>query len=51
MSGYIDWEEFLVALSILKSGKEDEKIEFFFTMYDEDHSGGLSFEEIKEVGV
>jgi len=22
MSGYIDWEEFLIALSILKSGKE-----------------------------
>jgi Ca2+-binding EF-hand superfamily protein len=47
--GTISWDEFMTAMSIMYNGTFDQKIDLFFNVYDQDGSGSLSFQEIKEL--
>jgi Ca2+-binding EF-hand superfamily protein len=48
-SGYIDWEEFLQAMSVVMKGSNEDKLDLFFRLYDDDQSGTLTFDEIRDV--
>jgi Ca2+-binding EF-hand superfamily protein len=45
-SKFIDWKEFLTAMSTLQCGTAEQKLELFFNLYDTDANGNLSFPEI-----
>lgn len=36
-------------MSVISYGSNDQQIDMFFQVYDEDHNGGLSYEEIKRI--
>ncbi|ESO07196.1 hypothetical protein HELRODRAFT_76395 [Helobdella robusta] len=48
-SGYIDFKEFILTLSIASRGTKDEKLLWAFRLYDRDHSGFLTENEIVQV--
>lgn len=48
-SGTISWEEYLVAMDIMCNGTYEQQIDLFFTVYDTDGNGSLSFEEIRNL--
>jgi Ca2+-binding EF-hand superfamily protein len=45
-SGFIEWEEFLRAMSTVRCGTYEEKINLFFNLFDADGNGVLTFSEI-----
>ena len=45
----IDLNEYLQAMSILTNGNQGEQIDMFFSVYDTDGNGSLSFGEIKDL--
>ena len=47
--GYLNWEEFLKAMSVIQFGSLSQQIDMLFRMYDTDFSGTLSFDEIREL--
>ena len=47
--GYLSWEEFLQAMSVIYFGSVSQQIDMIFKMYDSDLSGTLSYDEIKEL--
>lgn len=47
--GYLCWEEFLKAMSVIYFGSLPQQIDMLFKMYDADLSGTLSFDEICEL--
>jgi Ca2+-binding EF-hand superfamily protein len=47
--GSISWEEFLGAMDIIWNGGLEEKLDLFFSVYDKDGNGALSFWEIQEL--
>ena len=48
-NGAISWEEYLVAMDVMFNGTYEQQIDLFFTVYDTDGNGNLSFEEIKNL--
>ena len=47
--GYLSWEEFLKAMSVIYFGSLSQQIDMLFKMYDSDLSGTLNFEEISNL--
>jgi Ca2+-binding EF-hand superfamily protein len=47
--GFLTWEEFLKAMSVIQFGSLSMQIDMMFKMYDSDLSGTLSFQEIREL--
>jgi Ca2+-binding EF-hand superfamily protein len=47
--GAISWEEYLTAMDVMFNGSYEQQIDLFFTVYDTDGNGNLSFEEIKNL--
>lgn len=47
--GYLSWEEFLKAMSVIYFGSLPQQIDMLFKMYDSDLSGTLSFKEISNL--
>ena len=45
-SGFLNWEKFLKLMGIIKAKTQDEKIDLFIKIADEDGNGNLSREEI-----
>ncbi|XP_013380849.1 neuronal calcium sensor 2 [Lingula anatina] len=48
-SGAIDFKEFLVAISITKSGEPEEKLALAFRLYDIDRNGTIEEHEMTEI--
>lgn len=48
-NGLLSWEEYLSAMDIMYNGTYEEQIDLFFTVYDTDGNGNLSFEEIRNL--
>lgn len=48
-SGQIDFKEFLIAISITKSGKPEDKLELAFRLYDIDRNGLIEEHEMVEI--
>lgn len=48
-NGAITWEEYLAAMDVMFNGTYEQQIDLFFTVYDTDGNGNLSFEEIKNL--
>ena len=48
-SGSIDWKEFLKAMSTLEMGRNEDKIDLYFKLYDPESSGKLSFDNVKHL--
>lgn len=48
-SGELEMKEFLVVLSMFTSSSESDKLKFSFMMYDEDGSGFLEADEVKQL--
>ncbi|CAF1397780.1 unnamed protein product [Adineta ricciae] len=48
-SGYMDFMEFLLAVSLTSSKDPKRKIELFFAMYDIDHNGLIDSNEMRSV--
>lgn len=42
----IEWAEFLEAMSALEKGSREDRTAFLFKVYDEDHDGGISKDEL-----
>jgi len=47
--GYIDFRQFLTTLSVQLKGSFDEKLMWLFNLYDTDHSGNISRENLLEM--
>ena len=45
-SGFLDWQKFLRLMGIIKAKTQDEKIDLFIKIADDDMNGKLSREEI-----
>jgi Ca2+-binding EF-hand superfamily protein len=45
-TGYIDFDEFIIGLSIVCRGSNDDKIHFVFNMYDISHDNTVSKQEL-----
>jgi len=48
-SGYIDFTEFVLGLSMLRSGSSTDKLKFAFKLFDKDGNGFLDGHETKEL--
>uniref|UniRef100_A0A915JAN4 EF-hand domain-containing protein n=1 Tax=Romanomermis culicivorax TaxID=13658 RepID=A0A915JAN4_ROMCU len=48
-NGQISFDEFVLGLSVLSRGSEDEKLRWVFNLYDLDHDGYLSRHDIETV--
>lgn len=48
-TGYIDFNELLIAFSILVKGSKYERLRWIFRLYDRDNDGVVSSEEMTEV--
>jgi Ca2+-binding EF-hand superfamily protein len=53
-SGFIDWEEYLAAMSIVNVGTNETKIDLFFKVnpsqiYDKNKNGRLNYAEVKDL--
>ena len=47
--GYLRWEEFLRAMSVINFGSVSQQIDMIYKMYDFDCNGSLEYNEIKEL--
>lgn len=47
--GTVDWEEYLHTMNIIWHGTIENQLDFFFSVYDNDGNGCLSFREIQEL--
>ena len=47
--GTVSWEEYLQAMDIIWHGDHSSQLELFFSVYDLDNNGLLSFKEIQEL--
>ena len=45
-AGYIDFDQFIIGLSMISRGNQDEKIHFIFNMYDISHDQSISKQEM-----
>ena len=45
-SGFLNWEKFLRLMEIIKAKTQDEKIDLFIKIADEDGNGSLSKDEV-----
>jgi Ca2+-binding EF-hand superfamily protein len=48
-SGSIDYEEFLLAMSVLMKGGPEQKIQFAFSMIDKNNNGRITLNELKKM--
>ena len=48
-SGRLDWKEFLKAMSTLEMGRNEDKIDLFFKLYDTEGFGALAFDKVKHL--
>jgi Ca2+-binding EF-hand superfamily protein len=48
-SGYIEWDEYLKAMSTVRCGNREDIIDLFFRLFDTNGNGILTFEEIREM--
>ena len=47
--GYLNWQQFLEAMTIVCSKSMEDKVDSFLRMVDEEGGGGFDFGEIKEI--
>lgn len=47
--GTVDWEEYLHTMNIIWHGTIESQLDFFFSVYDNDGNGCLSFREIQDL--
>jgi Ca2+-binding EF-hand superfamily protein len=47
--GTVSWEEYLDAMHVIWHGTIEDQLDFFFSVYDDDGNGCLSFKEIQEL--